>query len=109
MTNAEMLNLVRIIPVVQDLIDDLWERRRATWNPLDDNGEALKLAVHLGIDIIQDKIQKETVAKFYVGSELQFVAAVRWGMMEKTEATRRAIVMVAAQIAVKLDIKQTIS
>ena len=109
MTTAEMLNLVRTIPVVQDLIDDLWERRRAMWNPLYDNGEALKLAVHLGIDIIQDKIQKETVAKFYVGSELQFVAAVRWDMMEKTQATRRAIVMVAAQIAAMLDIKQTIS
>lgn len=98
-TNRELLDAIATIPVVKELIDDLWECRRAVWNPLDDNSEALKLAVHLGIDIIQHKIQKETVAKFYVGSTLEVVVSIRWDMMDKMCATRLAIVGVAAEIA----------
>ena len=103
-TNRELLDIVATIPVVKELIDDLWERRRAMWTPLDDNGEALKLAVHLGIDIIQDKIQKETVAKFYVGSTLEVVVSIRWDMMDKMSATRLAIVEVAAKIAKTMEV-----
>ena len=98
-TNSELLDIVATIPVVKELIDSAWQRRRAFWNPVDDNGEALNLAVHLGIDIIQHKIQKETVAKFYVGSTLEFVVSIRWDTMDKVSATRRAIVLVAVAIA----------
>ena len=104
-TDREILNKMEIIPEVKELIDMEWEAYRRMWNPIDDDGQTLKLAVHLGIDIIQNKIQRESVAKFFVGSKPEFVVSVRWDMMDKMSATRRAIVLVAEQIAIQLSEK----
>ena len=104
-TDREILDMLAIIPEVKELIDMEWEAYRRVWNPIDDGGQALKLAVHLGMDIIQNKIQRETTAKFFVGSKLEFVVSIRWDMMDKMSATRRAIVLVAERIAIQLSKK----
>ncbi|HIE1067026.1 hypothetical protein [Pseudomonas aeruginosa] len=67
-----------------------WDNR-ATWNPLKDDGDALRLAVKLGllVDICRDHtcVCSETVDPI-----LQDQGKERW------EATRRAIVRAAAEI-----------
>lgn len=98
-------NKVKTIPVVQELCDEVWDRYRMFWYPFD-VGQALKLTVYLGIDIIHDKIAQQTVAKYYVGSELVAHVSIRRCKMRSLEPTRRAIVLVAAEIAEMLDTQE---
>ena len=63
------------------------------WNPLDDDGDALRLAVKLRLDIVISDDLKHTVAR---KGFLQMCVEA-WGDDENT-ATRRAIVRVAARI-----------
>lgn len=104
-TDREILDMMAIIPEVKELIDMEWEAYRRVWNPIDDDGQALKLAVHIGMDIIQDKISHMTIAKYYVGSEMIAFASIRRSKHDMLKATRRAIVMVAEQIAIQLSEK----
>lgn len=60
-TDRELLELAAKAPGVTDLIDELWERRRATWNPLTTDGDALRLAVSLRFTI------KVFAARIYEG------------------------------------------
>lgn len=75
-----------------------------TWNPLTSDGDALRLAVKLGIEICPDREIAETSTAFMAG-RLGYNTAVSWGPLrdgskdDPMQATRRAIVEAAAQIS----------
>ena len=66
------------------------------WNPLTDDGDALRLAVKLGIEIIPDLQVNEVLTAFMVGS-YGYNTAEEIGT-DPLAATRRAIVRAAAEI-----------
>lgn len=63
------------------------------WNPLEDDGDALRLAVTLDIDIFQSKIYREV----QVGGAIPKTIFQPWGL-DKQGNTRLAIVLAAAEI-----------
>jgi hypothetical protein len=65
------------------------------WNPLTDDGDALRLAVKLGIDIMVDRENGSTCTSFMFG-EAGLNTFENWP--PEMAATRRAIVRAAAQI-----------
>jgi hypothetical protein len=68
------------------------------WKPLTDDGDALRLAVDTGIDVLQAPAFKECHAQFYLsGFVLAQHTVEAWGEC-KHKATRRAIVRAAAEI-----------
>ena len=66
------------------------------WNPLTDDGDALRLAVKLRIEIIPDLQVNEVLTAFMVGS-YGYNTAEEIGT-DPLAATRRAIVRAAAEI-----------
>ena len=63
------------------------------WNPLRDDGDALRLAVRLGIDVVHTNIHSPQVhAMGFGGSITEEVGS------DRLAATRRAIVRAAAKI-----------
>lgn len=68
---------------------------RKAWNPLEDDGDALRLAVKLGllVDISLAFIVKETIV-----TDGTVCVVERHGMNPSCAATRRAIVRAAAEI-----------
>jgi hypothetical protein len=78
---------------------ELGSRRGAItsyWHPLSDDGTALRLAIHLGIDIIQhDKLSEGALECVAFGGD--FCMIVPYGD-DKYAATRLAIVKVAAAL-----------
>ncbi|WP_321354573.1 hypothetical protein [Pseudomonas extremaustralis] len=69
------------------------ERPLIQWNPLTDNGAALRLAVELDIDVFQSTAHKEAQA----GGAIPSTMFEPWGN-DKLAATRRVIVRAAAEI-----------
>lgn len=73
------------------------------WNPLTDDGDALRLAVKLGLDLLRTDQDVEAIAGLppYVKAD-QPHAAAPFGIMplggDPYAATRRAIVRAAAEI-----------
>lgn len=67
------------------------------WNPIEDDGDALRLAVSLGIHVEQNTAFKRACAMWYGKSVLREELFVSWGD-DKYAATRRAIVRAAAEI-----------
>ena len=69
------------------------------WNPLDDSGAALNLAVKLGIEIIPDREVEEVSTAFcvYHPRLIGYNTVEPFGIDEMA-ATRRAIVRAAAEI-----------
>ena len=63
------------------------------WNPLTDDGDALRLAVKCNFDI---ELQNDCV--FANGFNVQNYQLFEWYKDDKCAATRRAIVRVAAEI-----------
>ena len=63
------------------------------WNPLMDDGDALRLAVKLGLDI---EMQEDCV--YANGFDVQNYQLFEWHNDEPLAATRRAIVRTAAEI-----------
>lgn len=68
------------------------------WNPLTDDGDALRLAVNLGIHIEQNTAFKRACALWYGKSVLREELFVFWGD-DKYAATRRAIVLAAVKLS----------
>lgn len=74
------------------------------WNPLDDDGDALRLAVKLGIDLLFTFEDVEAVATMHARQEDQEMispwACESWTLKKQDPyvATRRAIVLAAAEI-----------
>ena len=74
------------------------------WNPLEDDGDAFRLAVRLGIDLLFTTEDVEAVATMYALQEDQEMISP-WAMESWTlknqdpgSATRRAIVRAAAEV-----------
>lgn len=88
--NAERLQM---IPPVDSLLirDSAGEIRHTAWNPLANNGDALRLAVKLNINIIHSAFGVDATK---TGSAISFEG---WGA-DRLSATRRAIVRAAAAI-----------
>ena len=72
------------------------------WNPLTDDGDALRLAVNLGLDVCIDKPpvvgEPYTQAIGFVGDGKEMEDAVELHNSDPYAATRRAITRAAAQI-----------
>jgi hypothetical protein len=70
------------------------------WNPIADDGDALRLAVKCGIEIWPDREAKEVVVGFCIGKGQNMVGLNFSANFEDDEmaATRLAIVRAAAQI-----------
>lgn len=71
------------------------------WNPLTDDGDALRLAVKLGIDVCIDTAQErppQTQAIGFAGDGADTVDAIEFHGDDHYAATRRAIVRAAASI-----------
>ena len=64
------------------------------WNPRDDDGDALRLAVKLGLTIQHLTANEEVVVSSYSGSS----EAYEFYLSDPYAATRRAIVRAAAEI-----------
>ena len=82
------------------------EKHHYTWNPLADDGDALRLAVKLGLDVCIDSRQERepytNVVGFYSDSSLEMLQAIeKHG--DPYAATRRAIVRAAAEIGKEAD------
>lgn len=73
------------------------------WEPLNDDGDALRLAVKLGIEICPDAEDHSTQTAFMVGN-CGYNTYEEWGQFrdgrddDPMRATRRAIVRAAAEI-----------
>lgn len=66
-----------------------------TWNPLTDDGDALRLAVKLGLNVYADPKRGYATAFSY---DAPLARADEWSMSELQAATRHAIVRAAASM-----------
>ena len=79
---------------------DGWYFEGPAWNPLTDDGDALRLAVKLDIDLIRESLDDVPSTLTHVKAQswdLEFSASEALGD-DHYAATRRAIVRVAAEI-----------
>ncbi|HBP5411295.1 hypothetical protein N0619_20160 [Pseudomonas aeruginosa] len=67
------------------------------WSPLEDDGDALRLAVKLRITVEQELIETKASAYVLIGTKRQHFVSVS-GKVTRQEATRSAIVRAAADI-----------
>ena len=103
MTDRELLELAAKAAGVplKDLSDryDCWEETpsliHTAWNPLTDDGDALRLAVKLGIDLIQHDTFSEGLLECVAYGCTCEIEAYKG---DPYAATRRAIVRAAAEI-----------
>ena len=98
MTDRELLELAakaagvdarRLAHAWPDRFDD------EQWNPLTDDGDALRLAVRLGIDVMQ---RRTDPAEVWAQAPMQRTVIEPAGL-DRESATRRAIVRAAAEMA----------
>ena len=92
MTDRELLDLAAKAPGVNQLIDDACDCRRERWNPLEDDGDAMRLAVLLGFIVEPGKCWHSHHGPVFGEDVLMGVMA----------ATRRAIVRAAAEIGAQM-------
>ena len=86
-------------PIPRDSSGD-WHK----WDPLNDDGDALRLAVKCGIEIWPDREAKEVVVGLSIGKGQNMFGLNFSADFEDDEmaATRRAIVRAAAQIGYEM-------
>jgi len=101
MTDRELLELAAKAAGIdyyhQDSMGNLHEKKGGTWNPLTDDGDALRLAVKLRMAIEYDSEYLDQPAKnVYV--QAQGYDAFEPLCYDPYAATRRAIVRAAAEI-----------
>jgi hypothetical protein len=94
MSDRELLELAAKAAEIKDWVDG-WSDK--FWNPLTDDGDALRLAVKLGLDVCQNVYGSETWV-IAVGRDVE--ADYLHGD-DSYAATRRAIVRAAAEIGKK--------
>ena len=97
MTDKELLGLAAKAPGVDQLIDDACDCRRERWNPLEDDGDAMRLAIELSMRVSMVPAGSET---WVTGEHCSWVIEP-WSD-DKKAATRRAIVRAAAQIGAQM-------
>jgi hypothetical protein len=104
MNDRELLELAAKACQYKYMNSALWDGRDVVeygWNPLEDDGQALRLAVKLGLDVcIDTKIEREPCTHV-----IGFRSDLGSGTLDAIEnhgdpyaATRRAIVRAAAEI-----------
>ncbi|MDH0906466.1 hypothetical protein N5C65_03315 [Pseudomonas aeruginosa] len=71
-----------------------WDNR-ATWNPLKEDGDALRLAVTRGLVVTPDRENQRTLVSNQAGHEY---CAIYWDKLGEMAATRLAITEAAAEI-----------
>ena len=87
--------------------DSAWDDE--IWNPLEDDGDALRLAVRIGIDLLFTAEDVEAVATQHARQEDQEMispwACESWTLkpQDPYAATRRAIVRAAAEIGKEME------
>ena len=99
-TDRELLDLAaKAVGIsVNDEIRQLWGYPGSSaWNPLTDDGDALRMAVMLNIDFYSGNDEgSATFAGYFIGTVQKF--AVVQHNTDPYAATRRAIVRAAAEI-----------
>lgn len=70
---------------------------RGPWNPIDDDGDALRLAVRLGLEITNDRFQVIVTSGAWYDRCVDVPGASEKKGVDDYAATRRAIVRAAAQ------------
>jgi hypothetical protein len=105
MTDKELLELSAKACEYKYKNNALWDGRDVvaySWNPLTDDGDALRLAVKLGLDVCIDKPpvvgEPYTQAIGFVGDGKEMDDAVELHNSDPYAATRRAITRAAAEI-----------
>ena len=106
MTDRELLELAAKAAgsTLENLEFNKFLRHESMWNPLTDDGDALRLAVKLGIDLLFTPEDVEAVATQNARKEDQEMispwACESWTLkpQDTYAATRRAIVRAAAEI-----------
>lgn len=100
MNDRELLEWAAKAPGVQDLIDGEWERKRRTWNPLDNDGQALRLVVkfNLTVSIFHHEVEVFT-------EEGECISIAIGDDEDKAAIVRRAIVRAVAQIGKSMEAK----
>lgn len=97
--NAQRLEMTPPVPSL--VVHRDGELVSTGWNPLADDGDALRLAVKLGIDVCIDTAQErppQTQAIGFAGDGSDTVDAIEFHRDDPYAATRRAIVLAAASI-----------
>lgn len=99
MTDRELLELAAKAAGIELFWHSGWnllviERTHRAWNPLTDDGDALRLAVKLGIDLMHTNIHEP---KVHAMADWE-VEVVEDSIEDPYAATRRAIVRAAAEI-----------
>jgi hypothetical protein len=104
MTDRELLELAAKAAGIDWIKDCVWiengfysplaKHERIAWNPLTDDGDALRLAVNLGLKIEHYSVTSE--GRCRVGAGTGFPTVTYEG--DAYAATRRAIVRAAAEI-----------
>lgn len=113
MTDRELLELAAKAAGYDVVWSDLWQRfqhvepiklfdmERFSWIPLDDDGDALRLAVKLGLDVCIDTQQENEPHTHVIGFRFDYTAETVDAIENHGDpyaATRRAIVRAAAEI-----------
>ncbi|EML3184649.1 hypothetical protein [Pseudomonas aeruginosa] len=76
--------------------DDVFgTHHRKPWNPRDDDGDALRLAVTRGLVVTPDRENQRTLVSNQAGHEY---CAIYWDQLGEMAATRLAITEAAAEI-----------
>jgi hypothetical protein len=92
-----------------DELGFMWDAEGFTWNPLNDDGDALRLAVKLGMDLLFTAEDVECIATQHeqqIDQEMVSPwACESWTLKNQDTyaATRRAIVRAAAEIGRRND------
>ncbi len=78
------------------------DRSGSEWNPIENDGDAFRLAVALNLDILQDPLPLKTNSVEVVANDHEHAGVQPWAWEfrapDPVAATRRAIVRVAAEI-----------
>lgn len=104
MTDRELLELAAKaagIDISSATFDGWGDVIQSPWNPLTDDGDALRLAVKLRMCVLVKTFPHAVVLEVYNGetqSSRETLADVRFDAVEAVAATRRAIVRAAAEI-----------
>lgn len=75
----------------------VWLKGGGVWRPHTDDGDALRLAVKLGLDVSVSKKHKDTMASYFLKKDVAGAIFQKWDN-DSLAATRRAIVRAAAEI-----------
>ena len=98
MSDRELLELAAKAAGTYYVEGESWDEN-AGWNPLTDDGDALRLAVKLRIDLIfMLSNENEGEAIVYVGEDMKNESIRASLKNDPCAATRRAIVRAAAEI-----------